>query len=92
MSVSEVTWSDTRGSFLTLRLARDLLLSYFPIEAANGTIDRAACILRDITDRKRAEEALLGVNRALDAQAAVLQSRQELLKIFVKNVPAGVAI
>jgi hypothetical protein len=50
------------------------LLSYFPIEAANGTIDRAACILRDITDRKRAEEALLGVNRALEAQAAVLQS------------------
>jgi hypothetical protein len=48
--------------------------------------------LRDITDRKRAEEALLGVNRALEAQAAVLQSRQELLKIFVKNVPAGVAI
>jgi len=36
---------------------RDLLLSYFPIEGVNG-VDRAACILRDITDRKRAEEAL----------------------------------
>jgi PAS domain S-box-containing protein len=37
---------------------RDLLLSYFPIEGANGTIDRAACILHDVTERKRAEEAL----------------------------------
>ncbi len=70
---------------------RDLLLSYFPIEGVNG-VDRAACILRDITDRKRAEEALLEVNRALEAQAALLQSREELLKIFVKSVPAGVVM
>ena len=34
---------------------RYLLLSYYPIEAVNGTIDRAACILHDITDRKRAK-------------------------------------
>jgi PAS domain S-box-containing protein len=38
---------------------RDLLLSYFPIEAENGTIDRAACILHDITDRKRAERNII---------------------------------
>src|SRR5215470_16277016 len=44
---------------------RDLLLSYFPIEADNGTIDRAACILHDITDRKRAEEALSAMTRKL---------------------------
>jgi signal transduction histidine kinase len=43
---------------------RDLLISYFPIEGVNG-IDRAACILRDITDRKRAEEALSGMTRKL---------------------------
>lgn len=36
---------------------RDLLISYFPIQGVNG-IDRVACILHDITDRKRAEEAL----------------------------------
>jgi PAS domain S-box-containing protein len=36
---------------------RDLLLSYFPIEGAAG-VDRVACILLDITERKRAEEAL----------------------------------
>jgi PAS domain S-box-containing protein len=35
---------------------RDLLLSYFPIEGPSG-IDRIACILRDITERKQADEA-----------------------------------
>jgi PAS domain S-box-containing protein len=44
---------------------RDLLLSYFPIEAMSGTIDRVACILHDITDRKRAEEALSTMSRRL---------------------------
>jgi len=44
---------------------RDLLLSYFPIEADNGTIDRAVCILHDITDRKRAEDALSAMTRKL---------------------------
>jgi PAS domain S-box-containing protein len=36
---------------------RDLCLSYFPIEGRNG-VDRIACVLQDITDRKRAENAL----------------------------------
>jgi PAS domain S-box-containing protein len=36
---------------------RDLLISYFPIEGPGG-VERAACILRDITERKQAEEAL----------------------------------
>src|SRR6266550_1501752 len=46
----------------------------------------------DVTGRKRAEEALLEVNRNLEAHAALLQSQEELLKIFVKSVPAGVAM
>jgi len=46
----------------------------------------------DVTGRKRTEEALLEVNRDLEAQAALLQSREELLRIFVKSVPAGVAM
>src|ERR1700751_3951766 len=70
---------------------RDLLLSYFPIEGVHG-VDRAACILRDITDRKRAEEELLEMNRALEAHSSLLRSREELLKTFVKNVPAAVAM
>jgi PAS domain S-box-containing protein len=36
---------------------RDIFISYFPIEAATG-IDRAACIIQDITDRKRSEDSL----------------------------------
>jgi PAS domain S-box-containing protein len=70
---------------------RDLLLSYFPIEGVNR-VDRVVCILRDITDRKRVEEALLEMNRTLEAQSSLLQSREDLLKTFVKNVPVGVAM
>jgi PAS domain S-box-containing protein len=36
---------------------RDVLVSYFPIEGANG-VDRVASIMQDITERKRAEYAL----------------------------------
>jgi PAS domain S-box-containing protein len=36
---------------------RDLSISYFPIEGPSG-VDRVACILQDITEAKRAEEAL----------------------------------
>jgi formate hydrogenlyase transcriptional activator len=36
---------------------RDLSLSYFPIEGPSG-IDRVACVLWDITERKRGDEAL----------------------------------
>jgi PAS domain S-box-containing protein len=46
----------------------------------------------DVTERKEAEEALRELNRALEKQTAELQAREELLKIFVKNVPAGVAM
>jgi PAS domain S-box-containing protein len=70
---------------------KDILLSYFPIQGLNG-VDRVACILHDITDRKRAEEALLEMNRTLEAQDSLLRSREELLRVFVKNVPAAVAM
>src|SRR5208282_4663214 len=36
---------------------RDLSVAYFPIEGAHG-YDRAACVMQDITERKRAEEAI----------------------------------
>ena len=41
---------------------RDLFISNFPIEGSGG-VDRVACILQDITERKRAEEALSDMNR-----------------------------
>jgi len=43
---------------------RDLFASYYPVEGDNG-VDRAACILHDITDRKRAEQALADMSRKL---------------------------
>jgi PAS domain S-box-containing protein len=46
----------------------------------------------DVTERRMAEEDLRQLNRALEEQTALLQSREELLEIFVKNVPAGVAM
>jgi hypothetical protein len=46
----------------------------------------------DVTEHKLADEGRLEVNRTLEAQAALLQSREELLKIFVRNVPAAVAM
>jgi PAS domain S-box-containing protein len=36
---------------------RDVLVSYFPIMGDHG-VDRVACVLRDISERKRAEESL----------------------------------
>lgn len=57
-----------------------------------GEPSRVLGVNIDVTDRKRAELELLQMNRALKEQATVLQSREELLKIFVKNVPAGVAM
>jgi len=44
---------------------RDLFISYFPIEGPKG-VDRVACILQDVTDRKQAEAAL----RRLQAELA----------------------
>ncbi|HTS10025.1 MAG TPA: PAS domain S-box protein [Candidatus Eisenbacteria bacterium] len=58
----------------------------------SGEPGRGVGVNMDITDRKQTEQALLEVNRALEAQTALLQSREELLKVFVKSVPAAVAM
>jgi PAS domain S-box-containing protein len=43
---------------------RHLFISNFPIEGPGG-VDRVACILQDITERKRAEEALSSMSRTV---------------------------
>jgi PAS domain S-box-containing protein len=58
----------------------------------SGEPSRVHGVNMDVTERKRTEEVLSEVNRTLEAQAALLQSREELLKIFVKHVPAAVAM
>ncbi|HKW31921.1 MAG TPA: PAS domain S-box protein [Candidatus Acidoferrum sp.] len=83
--------------FETVRVTKigeriNVSLSISPIKDSSDKIAGFSGISRDITERKQAEEALLEVNRTLEAQAKILQSREELLKVFVKNVPAGVAM
>jgi PAS domain S-box-containing protein len=59
---------------------------------ASGEPSKMIGVNIDVTERKLADEARLEVNRTLEAQALLLQSREELLKIFVKHVPAAVAM
>src|SRR5258706_9392998 len=58
-------------------------LTISPIKDSTGRTVGISGIARDITERKLEDEARLEVNRTLEAQAALLQSREELLKIFV---------
>ncbi|HXW55019.1 MAG TPA: PAS domain S-box protein, partial [Candidatus Cybelea sp.] len=58
--------------------------------APNGEPERLLGLSVDITESKQAEQALREMNRVLDEQSAALRSQEELLKIFVKNVPAAV--
>jgi len=59
---------------------------------ASGEAFRMIGVNKDISERKHAEEELSALNRTLEAQTALLQSSEELLKIFVKNVPTGVVM
>jgi formate hydrogenlyase transcriptional activator len=43
---------------------RDLSITYLPVEGATG-IDRVACVVRDVTEQKRAEEMLRATNEQL---------------------------
>jgi len=54
---------------------RDLFISYFPIQGSAG-VDRVACVLEDITERKRAEKEL---QRSL-AQLRKLAARLETVR------------
>jgi PAS domain S-box-containing protein len=83
--------------FETIRVTKtgkkiNVSLTISPIKDASGRTVGISGIARDITEGKRAEKALAEMNRNLVAQAALLQAREELLRVFVKNVPAAVAM
>src|SRR6201981_443875 len=85
------------SQFETVRVAKtgkriNVSLTISPIKDSSGRMVGVSGIARDITERKRADEALAEMNRTLVAQAASLQAREELLRVFVKNVPAAVAM
>ncbi|PYT86358.1 MAG: hypothetical protein DMG36_26400 [Acidobacteria bacterium] len=67
-------------------------LTISPIKDSTGRLVGFCKLAHDITERKRAEQVLRETNRALETQTAALRSREELLKIFVKNVPVAVAM
>src|SRR6201982_78959 len=85
------------SQFETVRVTKtgkriNVSLTISPIKDSSDRMVGVSGIARDITERKLAEEALAEMNRTLVAQAASLQAREELLKVFVKNVPAAVAM
>jgi PAS domain S-box-containing protein len=67
-------------------------LTISPIKDSSGRLLGFCKLAHDITERGRAEKVLQETNRALQDQTAVLRSQEELLKIFVKHVPAAVAM
>src|SRR5215471_3622321 len=49
-------------------------------------------LVEDITEKKAAEQARFEANRVLEERTTELLAREELLRVFVKNVPAAVAM
>jgi PAS domain S-box-containing protein len=63
---------------------RDIALTYSPVEGPTG-FERAACIMRDITEQKRAEQALT-------ESEARERSRSKELETVLEAVPVAVCI
>jgi PAS domain S-box-containing protein len=83
-------YETTRVTKAGRKVAVSLIIS--PIKESTERLVGFCKIARDITERKRAEQALCETNRVLENQTAALRSQEELLKIFVKHVPAAVAM
>jgi PAS domain S-box-containing protein len=67
---------DLKYSYPTLG-ERDLLITYLPIEGANG-VDRVASVLLDVTEQKKAQEKLVLLQEELAADLAAMTRLQRL--------------
>src|ERR1700741_1489815 len=83
-------YETTRVTKAGRKVAVSLIIS--PIKDSTGRLVGFCKLAHDITERKRGEQALCETNRVLENQTAALRSQEELLKIFVKHVPAAVAM
>jgi len=78
-----------RGPFTVGTPVSDVLsLQLFLLVAGTSFMVLAAVV----EEHKAAARGLRDLNLTLESQTTLLQSREELLKSFVKNVPAGVAM
>jgi PAS domain S-box-containing protein len=64
---------------------RDVLARAVPIVRADGQVQEWAGVVTDVTERKRAEEAMARLHREL-------QEKQRLMEAVLRQVPAGVIV
>jgi PAS domain S-box-containing protein len=72
---------ELRYEFPTLGL-RDLSIAYYPVEGQAG-IDRVACVLRDVTQQKQAEEAIRQSEARERARAKELETVLDVVPVPV---------
>jgi PAS domain S-box-containing protein len=74
---------------------RYLVLGHYPVFSADGSVLSVGTSVTDITDRKRSEEALAGLNRALKAEIAErarVETQMRRLATVVEATPDFVGI
>ena len=78
-------YETTRVAKAGKKVAVSLTIS--PIKDSARRLVGFCKLAHDITERKRAEQVLRETNRLLEEQTALLQTREELLRVVVKQYP-----
>ena len=67
-----------------------LVIGHYPVLSADGSVFSVGTSVTDITDRKRSEEAMVGLNRALKAEIAErtrVEAQMRMLATIVEATP-----